>query len=66
MVTTQVTPEGCPDIIGTLPNGQFFAIEVKRPNEKPRPIQEYQIEQIKKANGIAIVATGLDDVKKLI
>ena len=39
---------GIPDIIGVF-HGTFFALEVKRPGEKPTPIQKAVIEQINAA-----------------
>lgn len=44
--------------------GRFLAIEVKRPGEKPTPIQLLFIEGINKCGGIGFWATSVEDVKK--
>jgi Holliday junction resolvase len=44
--------------------GYFLAIEVKKPGGKPTPIQEHELEQIRHAGGIAIVATDVDVVEE--
>ena len=54
---------GIPDIIGCTPSGRFFAIEVKYGKGKASRLQEYNIQQIEKVNGIAFVAYSLDEVK---
>ena len=58
-------PRGIPDIIGCY-NGLFVAIEVKRPGEKPRKIQEYTMQLLRKAGAKTCVAYSVEDVKKLI
>lgn len=50
-----VVTRGLPDIIGVY-KGQYIAFEVKRDSTgKPTVLQLYQIEQIRKAGGIAMV-----------
>lgn len=56
---------GVPDIIGVI-EGRLIALEVKRLGNKPTKIQQYQIEQIQKAGGLAAVVTSVEDVKKVI
>jgi hypothetical protein len=46
--------EGLPDRIYCI-CGLFFAFEVKRPGEKPTRLQEYEIEKIKAAGGVASI-----------
>ena len=53
---------GVADIVGILPNGQFFACEVKSKRGKLTPLQEEFIATIKRNKGVAIVARCLDDV----
>lgn len=53
---------GWPDIIGCLPGGRFFGIEVKRPGEKPSPIQQQRANQITAAGGLMILAMSVEDV----
>ena len=62
--TIQTSRRGCPDILACL-DGQFLAIEVKAPGKMSTvaPIQQYQIDQIHKAGGLAFAADSLDTVK---
>lgn len=41
----------------------FIAIEVKLPGQKPTELQKYNIREIQKAEGVALVAISLEDVK---
>lgn len=45
---------GVPDIVGCY-KGKFFAIECKAGTNKPTPLQELNIEQIKQSGGLALV-----------
>lgn len=54
---------GTPDIV-CCHKGQFVAIEVKRPGEKPTELQKYNIREIQRAEGTAFTAWSLDDVKQ--
>jgi Holliday junction resolvase len=56
---------GVPDIIACI-NGKFVAIEVKRPGQKPKPIQEVFLNTINKCGGIAFWADNLNIVKEKI
>lgn len=56
------TVKGVSDIIGILPNGKFLAIEIKVKPNKLTEHQKWFLEQIKKNNGVAIVAYNLTDV----
>ena len=56
--------KGSSDIIGILPGGQFLAIEVKRPGNKPTPDQDAFMEKINTLGGVAFVAYSIDDVEK--
>ena len=68
-------PKGVSDIIGILPNGRFFAIEVKREGWRPphptsKAYQHYAqqldfIERVTKSNGIAGFVTSLENVETL-
>lgn len=53
---------GVPDIIACI-KGRFVAIEVKRPGQKPTPIQEAFLASIAKKGGVAFWADNLDKVK---
>ncbi len=53
---------GILDINGCTPEGMFFAIEVKWGKNKTSKLQDYNISEITKRHGIAIVAYSLEDV----
>ena len=55
---------GVPDIICCSDKGRFIGIEVKRPGQKPKPIQQAFINAINKVNGVAFSATSLEEVQK--
>lgn len=57
--------KGVPDIVGCH-KGQFFALEVKRPGGKTSKLQDWQMEQIIKAQGKTQVVTSLTEVKEFI
>lgn len=61
------TRAGVPDLLACV-NGYFVAIEVKAENGKPSELQLWNVEQIRKAGGIAIVLypDQFDDFKALI
>lgn len=63
----QFTKAGVPDLLICC-NGYFVAVEVKAANGKPSELQLYNIEQIKKAGGIALVLypNQFETFKKLI
>jgi Holliday junction resolvase len=48
------TRAGVPDILACV-NGRFVAIEVKAENGKPTELQKWNVEQIKKSGGIALI-----------
>ena len=56
---------GVPDIIGVF-HGTFFALEVKRPGEKPTPIQNAVMEQIHAAGGFAKVVTSFEEAQSVM
>lgn len=45
---------GFPDLMA-LKNGKAVFIEVKRPGERPRPLQEYRLKELRDAGFDAIV-----------
>lgn len=53
---------GVPDIIACI-KGRFVAIEVKKPGEKPKPIQEAFLDSITRKGGVAFWTDNLDKVK---
>lgn len=56
---------GIPDRIFCI-KGLFVAIEIKMPGEDPDELQEYEIDQINKAGGIAIVARSPQEAVELV
>jgi Holliday junction resolvase len=50
----QFTKAGVPDLLVCC-KGKFLGIELKGPTGKPSELQLYNIEEIKKAGGIALV-----------
>ncbi len=59
--------KGSADIIGIMPGtGQFIAIEVKTPGKKPTEAQEKFLQAVRKAGGLAGVATCVEDVEEIL
>ena len=52
---------GIADLLVCL-DGKFIAIEVKRPGCKPTPLQIKFLDEIRRAGGIAFIASSLEDV----
>lgn len=48
---------GFPDLM-LLKDGRASFIEVKRPGKKPRPLQKYRLDELRKAGFSAEVSTG--------
>lgn len=53
---------GSGDILGMTRAGRFFSIEVKRPGKKPTSEQLDFIKKVHENNGLAFVASSIDDV----
>ena len=63
--TTGVSKVGCPDLLVCY-KGRFLAIEVKRHRDSSYQLtrkQQHELERVKKARGIALVAYGVEDVE---
>lgn len=56
---------GIPDILACY-KGRFIAIEVKDKYGRPTPLQIANIQQIRDANGTAIVAWSVDEVLHIL
>ena len=56
-------PAGWPDITGLLPDGRFIGVEVKAPNGRQSPAQKDMERDIRRRNGIYILARSIDDVE---
>lgn len=57
-------PPGWPDITGLLPDGRFIGVECKAPDGRQSPVQKDLEQEIRRRNGIYILARGIDDVEK--
>lgn len=62
------TPSGIPDILGVLPNGKFFGLELKVEPNKPTPLQLKNVDLINKSKGYAKVLypKDFDDFKRYV
>lgn len=45
--------------------GRYVAVEVKQPGGKPTRLQQYELDRIAAAGGVAIVATDTVDVERV-
>jgi RecB family endonuclease NucS len=54
--TQEVARHGVPDVL-ICKRGGFIAIELKRDNEKPTPLQAHVIKLIREADGLAFYST---------
>jgi Holliday junction resolvase len=61
----QCSAPGFPDLVA-LKQGKAIFLEIKRPGEKPRPLQEYRHEQLRKQNFEVIVATHQNEITHLL
>lgn len=61
------TRDGVPDLLCCV-NGKFLAIEVKGDDGEPSELQLHEIEEIKKADGVALVSypDDFEELKELI
>jgi hypothetical protein len=49
-----------------LPKGKVGFVEVKRPGERPRPIQVKRIEELRKLGFKVFVLDNKNDIKKIL
>ena len=56
---------GTPDITACY-RGRHIEIEVKRPGEKPKKLQLYELEKWREAGAVAVWVESLDEVKQLM
>ena len=54
---------GVPDLLCCSNKGIFIGIEVKRPGQKPKPIQQAFLDTINSLGGIAFSAVSVEDVE---
>lgn len=55
---------GIPDIVACTKKGKFIGIEVKRPGEKPKPIQLAFLDAINQIGGYGFYATSVAEVRE--
>jgi Holliday junction resolvase len=63
---TSASKNGVADILGCLPSGRFFAVESKEKSDRLKPLQKYNLDQVKKSNGLAIEARSVEDLAPLL
>ena len=63
-----VTPvfDGMPDRLLLLPHGRFAFVEVKAPNQKPRPLQLSRHRLLRRLGFQVYVLDALEDIDKII
>jgi len=59
-------PAGWPDITALLPNGRFIGVECKSKRGRQSPAQKLMELEIRKRNGIYVLAYGVEDVRRAI
>ncbi|HUT56499.1 MAG TPA: VRR-NUC domain-containing protein [Phycisphaerae bacterium] len=59
-------PAGWPDVTGLLPDGRFIGVECKAPNGRQSPAQKAMEQEIRRRNGVYILARGVEDVQSEI
>lgn len=62
----QPASKGMADLHGMLTGGRYFALEVKKPGEKPSPEQDAFLESVRSAGGIAAVVYGVAEIQNLL
>lgn len=63
--TIGMSKAGWPDIIGSY-KGRFIGLEVKRPGQKPTPLQEFKLNELESTGAYVCVAFSVDDAQSLI
>lgn len=58
--------KGMADLHGMLTGGRYFALEVKKPDEKTTPEQDAFLTQVRATGGIAAVVCGYAEVPALL
>ncbi len=58
--------KGCSDIIGQMRDGQFLAIEVKRPGKQPTEEQATFLEHVQAHGGVAFVVSDIADLEGMM
>ena len=58
--------DGMPDRLLLLPHGRFAFVEVKAPNQKPRPLQLSRHKLLRRLGFRVYVLDALEDIDKII
>ena len=58
--------DGMPDRLLLLPHGRFAFVEVKAPNQKPRPLQLSKHRLLRRLGFRVYVLDALEDIDKII
>lgn len=58
--------DGMPDRLLLLPHGRFAFVEVKAPNQKPRPLQLSRHKLLRRLGFQVYVLDALEDIDKII
>ena len=58
--------DGMPDRLLLLPHGRFAFVEVKAPNQKPRPLQLSRHRLLRRIGFRVYVLDALEDIDKII
>ena len=58
--------DGMPDRLLLLPHGRFAFVEVKAPNQKPRPLQLSRHRLLRRLGFRGYVLDALEDIDKII
>ena len=58
--------KGMADLHGMLPDGRYFALEIKRPGEKATPEQQAFLAAVQAGGGIAAVVRGFEEVANVL
>lgn len=59
-------PAGWPDITGLLPDGRFIGVECKAPKGTQSAVQKAIEQEIRRRNGVFVLARTVEDVEKAI
>lgn len=59
-------PAGWPDITGLLPDGRFIGVECKAPGGRQSPAQRAMEQEIRRRDGIYVLARGVEDVQEAL
>ncbi|MBW1939200.1 MAG: VRR-NUC domain-containing protein [Deltaproteobacteria bacterium] len=59
------TERGLPDVVCCY-RGRFYAFELKVSKNKPTPLQEHVLQEIRDAGGVAKIIRSIDEIKEAL